>query len=230
MHGCMQVRPRHRLLTSPLSVSAMQEQMTGVAQSSDSPVASGRLATQSDISVNLKGRRAEVSLLTRVLNPTGWQHVCYWPPEATLLHAQAQWLACRWPASRHEICRDSSLFTFVCSSTGQTIRSGTSSRCIVSTPRPGLPSESSPTLPDCMMHARTSYSQAIMESPKQNTADGTAWQIARCLLRCTGCNTPAAKWRSSTLRRSLLTATCRSSYLEIEAQGDALDNVLFISI
>lgn len=38
----------------------MQEQMTGVAQSSDAPLASGRLATMSDISVNLKGRQAEV--------------------------------------------------------------------------------------------------------------------------------------------------------------------------
>jgi hypothetical protein len=42
------------------SLIAIQEQMTGVAQSSEAPLASGRLATQSDISVNLKGRRAEV--------------------------------------------------------------------------------------------------------------------------------------------------------------------------
>lgn len=36
------------------------EQMTGVAQCSDAPLASGRLATQSDISLNLKGRQAEL--------------------------------------------------------------------------------------------------------------------------------------------------------------------------
>lgn len=53
--------------------------MTGVAQSSDAPVASGRLATQADINGALKGRRAEVSLLHCVLAFTGWQYVRYWP-------------------------------------------------------------------------------------------------------------------------------------------------------
>lgn len=57
----------------------MQEQMTGVAQSSDAPVASGRLATQADINGALKGRRAEVSLLHCVLAFTGLQYVRYWP-------------------------------------------------------------------------------------------------------------------------------------------------------
>lgn len=134
-----------------------------MAQSSDAPLANGRLATQSDISLNLKGRQAEVRTAILMVAIAA----CHAMHRVVLQQAVSRGSPRTLPwynlmtgdRSVHfsgcvhlpqlglrpyhcDFAGDADIMMQCgCSCTGRTTRSGTSSRCRASTRRPGLPGE-----------------------------------------------------------------------------------------